>query len=186
MAKEGEPGGPARETRYLTVGIVRKPHGIRGELAVRLESDKPEHVFVPGRRLHVANADGRPGARELTVERARPFKNGILLKVEEHGGRDESLNALRGCELLVEQEEVAPLEEGEVFSHELVGTRVAAGEQEIGVVVDVIDVPAGQLLEVQRPDGTEVLIPLIAEVVKRLDTATGRVEIEPPAGLLEL
>lgn len=186
MAKEGERGGPARETRYLTVGIVRKPHGIRGELAVRLESDKPEHVFVPGRRLHVADADGRPGARELTVERARPFKHGILLKVEEHGGRNETLEALRGCELLVEQEAVAPLEEGEVFSHDVVGTQVRAGEQEIGVVVDVIDAPAGQLLEVRRPDGSELLIPLIAEVVTRLDTEARRVEIEPPAGLLEL
>ncbi|CAN5292773.1 hypothetical protein BH20GEM2_BH20GEM2_05240 [soil metagenome] len=52
--------------------------------------------------------------------------------------------------------------------------------------MDVIDAPAGQLLEVRRPDGSELLIPLIAEVVTRLDTEARRVEIEPPAGLLEL
>jgi 16S rRNA processing protein RimM len=177
---------PTESGRYLTVGVVRKPHGIRGELAVRLESDKPEHVFVPGRKLRVADAAGRPGARELTVERVRPFKDGILLKAEEHGGRDMALEALRGCELLVAADSVAPLGEGEVFSHDLVGMQVGAGEQDVGVVVDVIDVPAGQLLSVRRPDGSDVLIPLIAEVVKRLDSAARRVEIEPPAGLLEL
>lgn len=171
---------------YLIVGTVRKPHGIRGEVFVQLESDRPEHVFVPGRKLSVGAPDGVPGGGELTVERVRPFKGGILLKVEEHGERGVELDALRGCELLVRGDAIAPLEEGEVFSHDLVGARVAAGEREVGVVTDVIDAPAGQLLEVRRPDGSAVLIPLIAEVVKRLDTAAGRVEIEPPAGLLEL
>src|SRR5215207_752428 len=103
--------GPA----FLIVGVVQKPHGIKGELFVRVETDRPDAVFRPGRVLRLGDADGRPAEGTLTVERSRPFKGGVLLKVAEHAGRGGAQDELRGVSLLIEGSEAVALEEDEVY-----------------------------------------------------------------------
>ncbi len=184
---EAEQGGAGdAEPRYLTVGAIRKPHGIKGELFVWLETDHPEAVFRPGSTLHLGDGQGRPSGGTLTVERSRPFKGGVLLKVHEHPTRTEATDALRGRSLLIPEGEVAPLAEDEVFYHQLVGMRVLGPEGEIGGVREVQEGPAGDLLVVECEDGRELLIPFVRAFVRRLDPARGELEIDPPAGLLEL
>ena len=177
---DGEGGG------YLIVGAVQKPHGIKGELFVRLETDRPEAVFRPGRVLLLGDAAGRPSGGALTIERARVFKGGMLVKVAEHTALNDEVNALRGRSLLIPRGEAAPLEEDEVFFHQLVGLRVEAGGQAVGTVREVYEAPSGYLLGVERAGAKELLVPFVREMVKRVDVAAGVLEIEAPAGLLEL
>jgi hypothetical protein len=49
MAK---PYVPKIARRWVTVGVVVRPFGIRGELKVRSETDFPEARFQPGARLY--------------------------------------------------------------------------------------------------------------------------------------
>ncbi len=180
-------GGAGRgEPRYLAVGAIRKPHGIKGELFVWLETDYPEAVFQPGRTLLLGDAQGQPVGGTLTVERSRPFKDGVLLKVHEHPARTEATDALRGRALLIPEGEAPPLAEDEVFYHQLIGMRVLGPEGEVGSVRDVQESPAGDLLVVRREDGGELLIPFVRAMIRRLDPTHGEIEIDPPAGLLEL
>ena len=46
--------------------------------------------------------------------------------------------------------------------------------------------PAGELLAIRRPDGAELLVPFVSEIVPVVDVPAGRVVVNPPAGLLEL
>jgi len=174
------------EPALLIVGGVAKPHGIKGELFVRVETDHPEAVFRPGRVLLLGDADGRPTGGTLTVERARPFKGGLLLKVAEHSGRGDAQDALRGASLLVELSEVAALEEDEVFLHQLIGLKVMADGAEVGRVREVYEAPSGVLLGVERAGRRELLVPFVREMLKRIDVAEGVLELEAPPGLLEL
>lgn len=174
------------DAEHLIVGTVQKPHGIRGELSVRLETDHPDEVFRPGRVLRLSDAAGRPAGGVLTVVRVRPFKGGVLLQSAEHTGRTPELEALRGRSLVIPREDAPPLDEGEVFIHQLPGLRVEADGVTVGTVREVFEAPAGHLLEVRCPDGREVLIPFVPEVIARVDVAQGVVEIRPPPGLLEL
>lgn len=171
---------------YLVVGTVQKPHGIRGELAVRAETDRPDTAFAAGRTLTIGDAKGRPVGGTLQVERARPFKAGVLLKVRELTSLGPEAEALRGRTLLLTADQVAPLEEDEVFVHELVGMEVRAGEQVVGRVRDVYEGPAGHLLAVQRSGRGELIVPFVAALVTRVDRDARVVEIDPPEGLLEL
>ncbi len=171
---------------YLVVGTVQKPHGIKGELYVRLETDRPEAVFAAGRVLLLADASGRPTGGSLTVERARAFKGGLLLKAAGLGGRTPEVEEMRGLSLLIPASEAAPLDEGEVFVHQLVGMRVVAGEEVVGTVHDVYEAPGGHLLAVRRPGRPELMLPFVAEMIRRLDVEGRTLEIDPPAGLLEL
>jgi 16S rRNA processing protein RimM len=171
---------------WLIVGAVQKPHGIKGELFVRVETDHPGAVFAPGRVLQLGDADGRPVEGTITIERARPFKGGLLVKVAELSGRDERTDALRGRSILIPEGDAAPLGEDETFVHQLIGLRVVAAGEPVGVVREVYDAPGGWYLGVEREGRKELLLPFVREMVTRVDPAEGVVEIDPPAGLLEL
>lgn len=171
---------------WLIVGAVQKPHGIKGELFVRVETDHPQAVFAAGRVLQLGDEKGRPTEGTITVERARAFKGGLLLKTAEHGGRDATLEGLRGVSLLIPAGEAAPLAEDETFVHQLVGLRVHADGEDVGVVDDVYEMAAGWYLGVRRPGRKELLVPFVREMVRRVDPAEGVLELAPPPGLLEL
>ena len=172
---------------HLIVGTVQKPHGIKGELFVRLETDRPDAVYAPGRVLALGDATGRRSDAVLTIERARAFKGGMLIKVAEHPGRTPELEALRGRTLLIPREQAAALADDEVFYHDLIGMKiVTAAEGEIGTIRDVYDAPSGPLLSVDRQKGKELLIPFVRDTIRRIDRAERVLELEVPPGLLEL
>jgi len=175
------------EPEFLIVGSVQKPHGIKGELFVRLETDRPDAAFAAGRVLIVGDARGRPSDDRLTIERARPFKGGMLVKAREHGGRSPAQDELRGRSLLIARGDAAPPEDGEVFYHQVLGLKVITeAEGEVGTVRELYDAPSGPLLSVAREGRDELLIPFVREMIRRIDPAEGVLELDLPVGLLEL
>ena len=174
------------ESEYLVVATVRRPHGIKGEIFVALETDRPKAVFRAGRSLLLGDPSGRPTGGAVTIERARPQKDGMLLKLVEHGGRTAELEGLRGRSLLIPAAEAAPASEEEIHYRDLRGMEVHHGEEKVGTVRGVMETPGGLLLVVQRPRSGELLIPFVKELVREIDRAARRIVIEPPEGLLEL
>ena len=49
-----EPGS----ARFLAVGRLRKPHGLKGEFSIFPLTSDPDAVFAPGRRLVRLQLDG--------------------------------------------------------------------------------------------------------------------------------
>src|SRR5688572_9119148 len=131
----------AGDGEYLVVATVRRPHGIKGELYVALETDRPKAVFRAGRSLLLGDSEGRPVGGALTLERARPQKDGMLIKVAEHDGRTAELEALRGRSLLIPATEAAPSSAEEVHYRDLRGMEVFHGEEKVGTVKGVMETP---------------------------------------------
>jgi 16S rRNA processing protein RimM len=156
----------------VLVGRVVKPQGRHGEVVVLPLSDRPDRF--PGlRRAFVATPGG--GVRELKVLRCWPHKGRFVLEIEGVASIDEA-EALRGLELRIAEEELAPLPEGSFYHHQLAGLKVEdeAGAA-IGLVEDVWETGAdSRVLVVRGPDG-ETLIPFVSEFVKEVDLASGRV-----------
>jgi len=83
-------------------------------------------------------------------------------------------------------DEVAPLEEGEVFYHQLLGSDVYTVDgTRLGRVAEVYELAPSDLLEV-RGEGRTYMIPFRAEIVVEVDPEGGRVVVDPPDGLLDL
>lgn len=171
---------------FLAVGTVRRPHGVRGELLIALETDRPTAVYAAGRLLHLGDPTGRPTGRTLTVERARPFQDGLLLKLVELQGRTPEVEAMRGHSLLIPAAEAAPAAPDEVHYRDLLGMAVVAGGERVGTVRDVMETAGGELLVVQRQGRRELLVPFVREMVREIDREARTLTIEPPEGLLEL
>lgn len=173
------------EANHLLVGTIRKPHGLRGELVVQLDTDRPATAFRRGRELQVGDANGALLGRTLTVAGSRPFKGGILLATKEHTTLSE-VEELRGKALFMAQEDADPLGPEEVFYHDLPGMKVIHDGEVVGTVSDLVETAGPELLVVKRSGMGDLLVPMVKEMVKRVDREERIIEIDPPAGLLEL
>lgn len=181
MAERGVGGG----TGFLVVGTVRKPHGVKGELQVTLDTDRPKQVFRTGSTLALGDRRGRPTGRSVVVQRTRPFKDGLLVLLEGCDDRDAA-DALRETTFLIPVDAAAPADADEVPYHLLIGSVVIAGDDRVGTVREILEIGEGLLLVIQRPRGKELLVPFVKEMVRSVDRERREVVIEPPEGLLEL
>lgn len=173
---------------FLAVGFVSKPHGIKGEVFVQPLTDYPGSVFVPGVVLLGAGRDGRTPDRDAPpfhIESCRPFQKGFLVRFAGAVDRNDA-ESFRGRYLLRPIEDVAPLAEGEVFYHDLLGLEVETVDGvEVGRVREVYEMQPADLLEVVGPRG-KVFIPFLGHIVVDVRVDERRLVIDPPDGLLDL
>jgi 16S rRNA processing protein RimM len=177
---------------WLEIGRIVGAQGIKGEVRVYPNSDFPERFEQPGQRWLLAPGSAAPQPIELLSGRYLGGKGLYILRFAGVNDRTQA-EALRDFLLLVPASDRPILEEGEFHVLDLVGLPVfdQASQLLIGSVVDVI--PAGNdLLEVALApaESTEaqpktVLIPFVEAIVPVVDLQQQRIEITPPAGLLD-
>ncbi|RNL84783.1 ribosome maturation factor RimM [Halostreptopolyspora alba] len=166
----------------LVVGRIGRARGIRGEVVVDERTDDPASRFATGARLLTEPDSVGP----LTVAASRRQSGRLLVRFESVTDRTRA-EELRGVTLLVSSEEIALSDDPDEFhDHELIGLRVVTVEgREVGVVDSVLH-HAQDLLVVTESSGQEVLVPFVRDLVPEVDTAAGRLVIDPPPGLLDL
>ncbi|WP_411373542.1 ribosome maturation factor RimM [Arthrobacter sp. MPF02] len=165
----------------LQVARIGKPHGIRGEVTVEVLTDAPEDRFVPGTEFAVEPASSGP----LTVRSARWNKDILLLGFEEVADRNRA-EALRGARLFIETGDLEEDDDEGWYEHELVGLEARVGDAVVGKVTALNTAPAQDLLMVTTPDGGEILIPFVEQIVPEVNIEAGYILLTPPDGLFEL
>ncbi len=165
----------------LQVARIGKPHGIRGEVTVQVLTDAPGDRFVPGTEFIVEPATAGP----LTVLSARWNKDILLLAFEEIETRNEA-ETVRGAKLFIETEEIDDDDDEGWYEHELEGLDVRVGEAVVGKVTGLRTLPVQDLLVVTTPDGTEILIPFVEQIVPEVNVAEKFILVTPPPGLFEV
>lgn len=181
--------GERADPRFVVVGHISRPHGTKGEFFIWSLTDRPDDTFVPEGTLLVARREGDLPDDifpQLRITSVRPFRKGYLLCFAGIHDRTAA-ELLRDRYLLRPFEEVAPLDEGEIFYHQLLGAEVVTTEgQGLGTVREVYSLRPADLLEVGRPGGDPILIPYTAEIIVEFDPAARRLVVDPPEGLLDL
>ena len=165
----------------LQVARIGKPHGIRGEVTVQVLTDAPADRFVPGTEFVVEPASVGP----LTVVSARWNKDILLLAFDGIETRNEA-ETLRGAKLFIETEELDEDEDEGWYEHELVGLEARVGSQVVGKIAALHTMPVQDLLVVEAPDGKEILIPFVEQIVPEVNVAEGFVLLTPPDGLFDI
>jgi 16S rRNA processing protein RimM len=165
----------------LQVARIGKPHGIRGEVTVQVLTDAPEDRFVPGTEFVVEPATAGP----LTVSSARWNKDILLLGFEEVADRNTA-ETLRGAKLFIETEELDEDDDEGWYEHELVGLEARVGTQVVGKVTALNTMPVQDLLLVTTPEGAEILVPFVEQIVPEVNIEEGFILLTPPDGLFEL
>lgn len=170
--------GDHTEPRFLVIGQVAKPHGVRGDVRVVLHTDLPER-YTWLEEIYIGEQDPQP----VPVEYARFHKNWVLLKLVGFDDRN-AVESLRGQLLQVREDQAIPLEEGEYFLFQLIGMSVISEDGDLlGELVRVIETGANNVFVVQGPQG-EILIPDTAEVVRDIDFDKCQISVHLLPGLL--
>jgi 16S rRNA processing protein RimM len=168
--------------RLVPVARIVRPHGLRGEVRVLSLTEGPV-ALAAGTACQLVGARGEP--RPCRVERWRPAGDAAIVLLAGIDSREAALGVV-GHALAVAGSALAPLPAGTFYTAALLGARVVTEDgAEVGRFAGLAAAP-GQDLWVVRQGDREHLIPAVAEIVREVDVAAGRVTIRPPAGLLEL
>jgi len=151
----------------VALAAIAGAHGIGGEVRLKLFAQSAESL-----KHH---RQVRVGERLLTLASLKGDRTPIA-RFAEIPDRTAA-EALRGQLVTVPRSALPPLEEGEYYHADLIGLpcESAAGEA-LGHVVAVEDFGAGDLLEIEKPDGRRTMVPFRAGVADLVD---GRIVADP-------
>jgi 16S rRNA processing protein RimM len=171
--------------RRVVLGRAVGAHGLQGEVRVRYFGDGPENLMrTPEIWLGQDEEDSE--ARKFSIERVGTGRGGEL-RVAFEGVKDrDAAIALRGLLVLGDIDYLEPLEEGEFYWHQLVGCQVETKEgRVIGIVQEIWETGAHDVLVVESPDGRRHLISTAREIVPEIDPDAGRIVVELVPGMLD-
>ena len=181
-SKSSKSDPSARAPIKILVGRVRKPHGIRGDIVIDVQSDVRGR-FDAGHSIEVVRADG---SRWLaTIERSRLLGKTARISLKGVEDRDAA-EELRGATLEIAMQEVPPAPDGSYYFFDLVGCDCTDWKRgALGQVVRVVEDGGGLLLEVASGQSS-VLIPFVRSYLSRVDIDQKKIELELPEGLAEI
>ncbi|MGW0545717.1 ribosome maturation factor RimM [Streptomyces altiplanensis] len=166
----------------LVVARIGRAHGIKGEVTVEVRTDEPELRLGPGAVLATDPASAGP----LTIETGRVHSGRLLLRFA--GVKDRTAaEALRNTLLIAEVDpQETPEDPEEFYDHQLMDLDVVLADGTgIGRITEITHLPSQDLFIVKRPDGSEVMIPFVEEIVAEIDLEEQRAVITPPPGLID-
>ncbi|MCD8049930.1 MAG: ribosome maturation factor RimM [Clostridia bacterium] len=152
-------------------------HGVKGEMKALYFADSPE-FFKQVPTLYDKNG------RAFKITPLREHKGALLINID---GIDDmnKAEALKGTSLFAKREDFPALPAGEYYLTDLIG--LAAVEKdggEIGKVINISENAAQNLLVIEKPDGTTVLVPNCDAFVEKVDLDEKTIIITPIEGLL--
>ncbi|MGH7821418.1 MAG: ribosome maturation factor RimM [Candidatus Binatia bacterium] len=180
-SKKTVPDGAALEwrgERLVPIGEIVGTHGVNGEL--RLRPFNPSSSAL-SEVTEVFLVDGGP----VALRRVRPHGRVWLVHLEV-ADSPEAARAFVGRTVAIRERELPPLGEAEYYHYQLIGLEVVEESgRTLGAVTEVIATGASDVLAVATAAG-ERLVPMVDEIVRRVDVAAGRIVIRAPEGLLEV
>ena len=166
---------------FLEIGQIVSTHGIKGEVRLNPWCDSPEFV----KKFKALYRDEK-GNNSFKIVSCRPHGNVAVLKIE---GVDtvEDAQKLRNTILYMKRSDIN-LPEGKWFVSELIGCSVLDYDDNnicYGKIKDIESYTANDVWYIETPDGKEVLIPAIKDVIIKCDVANDVAYIRPLRGLFD-
>jgi 16S rRNA processing protein RimM len=160
--------------KRICVARIGAAHGTTGEVRLWSFTADPRAVVRYGA---LTTADGRA----VEIASLRPGKGFLIARITGVADRNGA-ERLRNLDLFVPRDRLPPPAADEYYHADLIG--LAAQDRDgkaLGTVIAVHNFGAGDLLEIAPARGETLLLPFTTEVAPEVDTAGGRIVIDPPA-----
>ena len=174
-----------RADEWVPLAEVARPHGVRGELRLKL-FNKDSDILLTLDEVLVRLPDGEE--HEVSIDGARRADDAILMKLHSIDGRDRA-DELRGAILCAKRGEFPAPDEGEFYVCDVVGANVVVTEADggtrlIGKVTELRSYPSVSALVVAAADGgKDWEIPLVEAFIAEVDVVGGTVTLVTMEGL---
>lgn len=163
----------------LEIGKIVNTHGLRGEVKLVPWTDTPDEF----EDIECVYVKIKSEYKPLTVQSVRYQKNNLIVKFEEFNDINEIL-PYKGMTLYCDRDELGELPEGVYYIVDLIGLNVVNEEGEsVGVIADVFNTGANDIYDVKREGKKNLLLPVIDEVVKKIDIEKKQVTVHIMEGL---
>ena len=166
------------EPEYLLVGRITRPHGVRGDVQMKLHTAYPERL-AEAKRLFVGREH-----KPHDVETIRSHRAGLIVRFAGFNDRDAA-DALRNRDVYVHLDDAIPLEDGEYYLFQIEGMRVVTDTgEELGRLTDFFETGANDVYIVTTAEGKEILLPAIPDVILKVDVPAGVMTVHLLKGLI--
>src|SRR6056300_681981 len=171
-----------RKQECFYLGKIVSKYSFKGEVLVKLDSDDPE-LYESMESVFVSLRDSLV---PFFIEQSRLHKSSLLRIKFEDVDSEEEADRIMGSELYLPLEFLPPLEGNKFYFHEVIGfTVIDQNFGKAGVITSINDT-TNQALFVIDHKGTEILIPINDEFLTKVDREKKIIEVNAPAGLIEL
>ena len=170
-----------KSTTHLKIGAITRPHGVRGELKVRLFNEESSALWDVA---HIVLEGPKGDARRHEVKSVRGSAKAPILDLEGVHGRDAA-DALRGYTIWVERGSLEPLEAGEYYLIDMIGCDVLLKGALYAKVVDVRPDPSVDTMVIQLRSGKRAEVPIVGAWVGGVDVKDRTVELLSEDGVIE-
>jgi 16S rRNA processing protein RimM len=170
----------------IRLGQIYRPHGVHGELKVAPDTDDPSR-FEALDVVYVGPHEGRVTRHRITSVRYQETKRGITVILQLDGITDRGdAEVIAKQHVYVTEDALPPLDEEELFVHDLIGLDVVTEDgDDIGMLSNVLPMPAHDVYVVHRPGRGEQMIPAVEDFIVAIDLEAGRIVVRPIEGLLD-
>lgn len=170
------------KTDCFHLGRVAKLYGFKGEVSLFLDVTNPEDYSS----LDALFIDINNHLTPFFVESFK-LKNKGFASVKLEGVNDENAAKLILRKDIYLPAQILPELEGiRFYDHEVIGfTVIDENHGEVGILEQVIDLKVNPLLQILN-DGQEILVPLLKDLVKKVDRKKKELHISAPEGLIDL
>ena len=167
---------------FYYLGKVLKTHGNKGQVMVHLDVDDPEtyekmeSVYLD---LHGERIPFFISSLELKHNRK------AVVKFQDFDTLEDA-ESLQGLEMYLPITKLPALKGNRFYYHEIIGFQVIdQNHGSIGVIGDILELPHQSLFQVLYGE-KEILIPIVDEIIQKVDRKKRLLMIEAPAGLIEI
>lgn len=167
------------DNKLLEIGKIVNTHGLRGEVKVVPWTDSAEDFEYIENVFLKIKSEYKP----LTIENIKYQKSNLIVKFAEINDINEVL-PYKGMTVYADRDELGELPEGVHYIVDLIGLSVVTESgEEIGTIADVFNTGASDIYDVKREGKKNLLLPVIDDVVKKVDIENGRVTVNIMEGL---
>lgn len=164
------------------LGTIVKKYSFRGEVLVKLDTDQPELY----ENLDAVFIDLRNNLIPFFVEECKLHKSELLRIKFEEVDTEQDAESLLKYDLYLPLESLPKLEGDKFYFHEVIGFSIQDKNfGKVGIIKGINDSTAQPLFEIDR-EGTEILIPVNDDFIKKVDRKNKLILVETPDGLIDL
>ena len=164
---------------HTWIASIVGAHGIKGAVRAKYVTDTPDY-YLRKKVFFLEKAGSLSALKIISINQS---KNCWIILFEEVNNRNEA-EYLKGCRLLLPDNQLRPLETNEVFVHQIIGCRVEDQKGRIlGEITDFLETGANNVYEVSN-GSSAFLVPDVPHVVLELNVETQKMIIDPLPGLI--
>ena len=170
-----------KEDCFYLGKIVRK-HSFKGEVVIKLDTDEPE-LYKNMESVYVELGNNLV---PFFIDKSSLHKGNQLRVQFEDVYSEEEADSILKSDVYLPLTLLPKLEGDKFYYHEVIGFSVFDSNfGEVGTIIHINDKAAQPLFEIER-EGKTIFIPMIDDFIKKVDRKNNQIQVETPAGLIEL